>query len=155
MIIPNEYIIPTKIRWRCLYCGAQCKLCCASLVYHGSKKYGNVWVCPTPDCDAYVGAHKGTNIPKGHPANAELRELRMQCHREFDPIWQRRMQSIPPHKPEGKRKQEVRHGLYKELAEYMELPIEMTHFACFSMSQCLKAFEFIRITIEKEIGELA
>lgn len=38
-------------------------------------------------CGAYTGCHKGTDKPKGTPANKELREARMRAHAAFDPIW--------------------------------------------------------------------
>jgi hypothetical protein len=39
------------------------------------------------DCDAYVGCHNNSVIPKGTLANKELRELRIKCHEIIDPIW--------------------------------------------------------------------
>ena len=74
---------------RCPYCGGSVKLVSASVVYH-SNKYGNskVWVCENyPKCDAYVGCHPGTEIPLGRLANAKLRALKVEAHKQFDPIW--------------------------------------------------------------------
>ena len=39
------------------------------------------------DCNAYVGCHQNTNNPLGTMANKELRELRTECHKLFDPLW--------------------------------------------------------------------
>ncbi len=70
----------------CPYCGAETELKDSSAVYR--KSYGNIWICKNyPECDSYVGCHKGTNIPLGVPANKELRTLRHTCHLEFDDIW--------------------------------------------------------------------
>lgn len=38
-------------------------------------------------CDAYVGTHGNTNRPLGTMAKYQLRELRKEAHRAFDPIW--------------------------------------------------------------------
>lgn len=55
---------------RCPYCGGTAILRDASFVY-GEKSYGGkVYVCSNyPRCDAYVGVHPGTRIPKDHPLN--------------------------------------------------------------------------------------
>ena len=156
MTIPNEYLIPTDRKWKCLYCGNQCKLCSGSLVYHGSKKYRDtlVWVCSNwPDCNAYVGCHKGTDIPLGHPANAELRELRCLCHKQFDPLWKRLAKTF---KRKGTRDRgsqyteeqinsyAARNIMYKKLARYMKLPEAICHIACFNTEQCHKVLKFVK-----------
>ena len=53
---------------RCPYCGGTAILRDASFVY-GDRSYGGkVYVCSHyPACDAYVGVHPGTRIPKGTP----------------------------------------------------------------------------------------
>ena len=58
---------------RCPYCGGTAILRDASFVY-GEKSYGGkVYVCSNyPKCDAYVGVHPGTRIPKGTLADQEL-----------------------------------------------------------------------------------
>ena len=60
-------------------------------IYHkksGRKKNEYVWVCSNyPKCDAYVGCHEGTTLPLGRPANARLRTLKAEAHKQFDPIW--------------------------------------------------------------------
>ena len=66
---------------RCPYCGGTAILRDASFVY-GEKSYGGkVYVCSNyPRCDAYVGVHPGTRIPKGTLADQELRKKRMLAH---------------------------------------------------------------------------
>ena len=71
---------------RCPYCGGTAVLRDASFVY-GEKSYGGkVYVCSNyPKCDAYVGVHPGTRIPKGTLADQELRKKRMLAHQIFRP----------------------------------------------------------------------
>lgn len=72
----------------CPYCGSAVSLASSAIVYSG-RDYGNVWLCDNwPKCDAYVGAHKSTNVPLGRLANAELREWRKRAHSVFDSLWQ-------------------------------------------------------------------
>lgn len=70
----------------CPYCGAKAVLQDAVVIYRRSG-LGQVYVCPTAACDAYVGVHDGTTKPKGSLANAPLRSLRKRVHAVFDPIW--------------------------------------------------------------------
>ena len=81
---------------RCPYCGGTAILRDASFVY-GEKSYGGkVYVCSNyPKCDAYVGVHPGTRIPKGTLADQELRKKRMLAHQIFDQIWLRGILSRP------------------------------------------------------------
>ena len=81
---------------RCPYCGGTAILRDASFVY-GEKSYGGkVYVCSNyPRCDAYVGVHPGTRIPKGTLADQELRKKRMLAHQIFDQIWLRGILSRP------------------------------------------------------------
>lgn len=75
---------------RCPYCGGTAILRDASFVY-GDRSYGGkVYVCSHyPACNAYVGVHPGTRIPKGTLADPALRKKRMLAHHVFDQIWQR------------------------------------------------------------------
>jgi len=45
-----------------------------------------IWACP--NCDHYVGCHKGTRRPLGHLSGRELRNAKMYIHALLDPIWQ-------------------------------------------------------------------
>ena len=57
----------------CPYCGAYSKLIDSKLIYGVS--YGMAYVCKNyPECDTYVGTHKGTIKPRGTLANKELRK---------------------------------------------------------------------------------
>ena len=72
---------------KCPYCGSDVMLKDATFIYHRSqaKRWGKVWVCKNyPKCDAYVGCHEGTTLPLGRPANARLRTLKAEAHKQFD-----------------------------------------------------------------------
>ena len=53
------------------------------------KRYARpLYVCSDyPICDAYVGVHRGTDKPLGRLADPELRALKIEAHRFFDPLW--------------------------------------------------------------------
>lgn len=77
-----------KRKLRCPYCGSYAVLKDASFVYGNNSRGGKVYACSHyPACDAYVGVHVGTTIPKGTLANKALREKRILAHRIFDQIW--------------------------------------------------------------------
>lgn len=74
----------------CPYCGATAILRDASFIYGEKSQGGKVYVCGNyPQCDAYVGVHPGTRIPKGTLANPALRRKRVLAHQVFDQIWLR------------------------------------------------------------------
>lgn len=70
----------------CPYCGSLAELKDAYAVYR-REGFGMLYVCPSAQCDAYVGVHQGTSKPKGSLANAALRRLRSEVHAVFDPLW--------------------------------------------------------------------
>lgn len=72
----------------------KCDNCGSDKVRYTSNKevygrvYGNGGCYLCDDCKAYVGVHDIKNKkPLGRLANKELRELKMACHRKFDPLW--------------------------------------------------------------------
>lgn len=90
--------------------------------FYGRDYQHNLFVCY--ECDARVGTHKGTNIPKGTLADKELRELRMQCHQLIDPYWRNGIYS--------------RTEVYDRLSKAMNLPKMSTHIGKFNKEQCQK-----------------
>ena len=70
----------------CPYCGSQAVLKDAFEIYR-RPGLGNLYVCPTKACDAYIGVHEGTKRPKGSLANAALRKLRKQVYESLDALW--------------------------------------------------------------------
>ena len=73
----------------CPYCGSPVVFRSADGIYHDNSKGTMLYVCSHyPECDAYVRAHAGTNIPVGSLANHELRTLRRTAHQYFDRLYQ-------------------------------------------------------------------
>ncbi len=119
----------------CPYCGAIAKLVDSSVIY--GKSYGMAYICSNyPDCDAYVGAHKGTDKPKGRLANPELRELRKQAHAAFDPLWRSGSFS--------------RTKAYRWLSRQLKIPFDETHIGNFDEEMCLKVISVIKRYNEKQ-----
>ncbi|GFI49206.1 MAG: DUF3268 family zinc-finger domain-containing protein [Lachnospiraceae bacterium] len=75
----------------CPYCGRTARLRPASYVYGDDTLDADsfLYVCDGyPDsCDAYVGAHKKSLLPKGTLADSELRHKRILAHRALDALW--------------------------------------------------------------------
>lgn len=112
----------------CPYCGKRAEYIDSASIYHG-RSYGMIYLCRA--CDAYVGVHDGTDIPKGSLANAELRYWRRLAHAAFDPMWQ------------SGRFYHRRNAAYSWLAEKMELPKESTHIGMFDTLACKKVINII------------
>ena len=73
---------------KCPYCGSTAVLQKASLVYGVNAIDEHLYVCSHyPECNSYVGVHKGTLIPKGTLANGDLRNKRIQTHKVFSQLW--------------------------------------------------------------------
>lgn len=108
----------------CDYCGSSAKLIDSKVVY--GRSYGNIYLCSAyPNCDSYVGVHKGDNWPKGRLANAELRELKKKAHNVFDKIW--------------RNGELTRVEAYKLLQTKMKLKKFQTHIGEFNIAQCNEA----------------
>lgn len=114
----------------CPYCGQKAQLVDSKEIYRQS--YGMMWLCRP--CEAYVGVHRDSKKfkPLGTLANAELRKLRNETHRVFDPLWK--------NNPRRTRKE-----AYALLANLMQIPPEQCHVAMFDKSRCLKAIELLKM----------
>lgn len=78
---------------KCPYCGHTAVLRDASYVYGENAVEEHLYVCSRyPECNAYVGVHKGTFIPKGILANGDLRHKRIETHKVFSKLWDTRNQ---------------------------------------------------------------
>ena len=99
----------------------------SSPVYHG-KDYGPIWRCDP--CDAHVGCHQGTTQPKGLPANKELRRARMDAHRYFDNLWERKMCK------ERCSKREARWAGYVWLQGQLKLQEPECHIGMMDLERC-------------------
>lgn len=112
----------------CDYCGRRAEFVDSKVIY--GKSYGMVYLCRP--CDAYVGVHKGSDVPLGRLANAELRYWKKAAHAAFDPLWQY-----------GRFKRH-RNAAYRWLSDQMQLPVEKTHIGMFDINQCKAAIQIIR-----------
>lgn len=120
---PTEPVAP-----QCPYCGSIAELKDSAIIYHG-KSYGPVWLCPNwPQCDSYVGCHKGTHNPLGRMANKELRKAKIAAHAAFDKLWQGRSRS-------------ARRRAYGDLARRMGIPKEKAHIGQMNIQQCERVVE--------------
>lgn len=120
------------MRKTCPYCGGKVILRDSDIIYNG-KSYGLVYICENygKNCSAFVGVHKGTKIPLGTLADAPLRELRKECHEQFDKLWK-----------EGKMS---RKDAYHWLHRAMNLELRQAHIAKFDTKLCLKFLDLIKV----------
>lgn len=94
-----------------------------------------VWYCEP--CNAWVGVHKGTDKPLGRLANAELRELKKEAHKYFDPLWEMKMK-------QGYKKGHARAKAYKWLAGEMGIDGKLCHIGMFDEDQCGRVIEICK-----------
>ena len=116
---------------RCPYCKAEAEaeLKDSKVIY--GKSYGLVWICSRyPQCDVYVGCHKGTETPLGTMAGKELRELRKEAHAVFDRLWK-----------DGN----ITRGIaYTPLRGIMKLDEDQAHIGQFNERQCKELIEYFK-----------
>lgn len=122
----------------CPYCTLPAVLVPDTEVYR--KSYGSkVWLCRP--CGAWVGVHRGSpnDMPLGRLANAALRDLKIQTHAVFDPLW------IAAMKLRGWSKSRARITAYVWLAAQMGLSIKRCHIGHFDEDQCRRAIEICKL----------
>ena len=114
---------------KCPYCEGEVSLKDSAVIYNGTS-YGDVYICENfPECDSYVGVHKGTDKPKGTLANKQLRTWRKLAHAEFDTLWQSNKIS--------------RSAAYSWLANRLGINKEECHIGMFDKNQCQDVCELI------------
>lgn len=133
----------------CQYCGAKGKLDTSLRVY--KKDYGKIWICSNyPSCDAYVGCHLNTEVPKGWMANAELRVWRKETHKVFDTLWKEKIRRLDKERGfNASRKYSVRSAAYSWLATELEIDGKYCHIAMFDIEMCQRAIEICEPYFEK------
>lgn len=109
----------------CPYCDKQTELIDSIKVY--KESYGLMYRCT--DCNAHVGVHKGTDQSLGPLAKKDLRDLRIEAHRWFNPLWEKKI-------AEGFSKTQARRKAYKWLASVLNVSSEEAHVGYCSISQC-------------------
>lgn len=108
---------------RCPYCGSHAILRSADGIYRKNNSQEMLYVCKNyPACDAYVRVQKGTTIALGSLANRELRELRVEAHRQFDKLYKQGYMS----------KQDA----YNWLSGILGVPAHKAHIAQLSVLTC-------------------
>jgi len=119
----------------CQYCGKRSELVDSSVIYGKEFNYGKMYRCAP--CNAYVGCHKGGkgDEPLGTLANANLREMRKECHKLFDPLWQ---QKLIPSFGQGHRK-----AACLWLAKQLHIDLSECHIGMFDEELCTKALGHI------------
>lgn len=106
----------------CVDCGGRGRLARGVEIYPHRPElmYRAFWVCD--NCDAYVGCHPGTTTPMGRMAGPELRAMRQNAHRAFDPLWR-----------SGRF---TRSGAYVWLAGRLGIPAQNCHIGYFDAETC-------------------
>ncbi len=109
----------------CPYDGGQILIVHSSRIYgEGSKDYGLMKMCENyPRCDAYCGYRASV-------ANAELRELRQECHARFDSVW--------------KQGYMTRSQAYMRLGRKMKLSPKQAHISLFGVEECKKLLSMFK-----------
>lgn len=107
----------------CPYCQSPTEFADSARVY--GKSYGRVLICSAyPRCDAFVGCHKDSGMPKGTLANKSLREARKRAHAAFDPLWL------------GEARAMRRSDAYRWLSEATGLPADSCHIGMMGEAEC-------------------
>ncbi len=124
-----------------IFSGLVCPYCHKSSVFMDSKaiykkqSHGMVYACLP--CKAWVGVHKGTDKALGRLANERLRQLKIQAHDYFDPIWKRIIEGGLSNKHKARNK------AYCWLAKEMGIERQFCHIGYFNEDQCEKAIKII------------
>lgn len=114
----------------CPYCGEECEAMTGAEVWpHLPKLAANrLYVCRP--CDARVGVHEGTWIPKGSPANAALRRARMAAHAVFDPM------VVKKQRRDACSRNHARAAAYAWLARQLAIDPKDCHIAMMGLADC-------------------
>lgn len=115
--------IPGMKNMRCPYCRSAVHLRSADGIYKDNSKNAQLYVCSKyPVCDSYVRVHPGTRIPIGSLANAKLRLLRIETHRQFDKLHEAGIMT--------------KRDAYGWLAHTLQTPMSQAHIGYLSEYYC-------------------
>lgn len=118
----------------CPYCGRTAELKDSAVIYCGTS-YGMAWVCSGfPECDAYVGCHRGTETPLGRLADKDLRFWKKRAHSLFDPLW----------KKHTRHDRTRREQMYGWLANQLGISRGDCHIGMFDVETCVRVVELCR-----------
>lgn len=123
-MMPKKKKKQAAARLRCPYCGKPALLRPASYVYNDVLEPDRyLYVCTGyPECDAYIGVHRGSLRPMGMLADADLRHKRIEAHRALNALWE-----------EGYL---TKRGAYIWLQNRLGLSEKETHIGMFSYYRC-------------------
>lgn len=111
---------------KCPYCGKNAVWGDNSMIY--GKNFWKSYKCYyCKDCDAYVWCHKNSRKALWTLANRELRQLRMEAHKIFDPLW--------------KDQKMTRKDAYKMLSDHFWYEV---HIGQSNEQQCKAIIEFLQ-----------
>lgn len=96
--------------------------------FYGIDYGTNLYVC-TP-CDAYVSTFGRSRRPKGSLAKLQLRQLRVEAHKQFDVLWKYRGMT--------------RTQAYKWMAKFMGKSKEEAHIGLFTEEECQKLITYMK-----------
>lgn len=106
----------------CPYCNKLSELVKGDVIYpHRRDLFWKYFYICHP-CDAYVGCHPHSTKSLGRLANKELRKLKSEAHSLFDPVWKSGLMT--------------RKSAYKELANRMQIDVNLCHIGMFNEEQC-------------------
>lgn len=133
----------------CPYCNSIATLESSTRVYFG-RDFGLLYLCSNyPECDAYVGVHKGTTRPLGRLANEELRHWKKKAHAAFDPLWKLKLIKRKRERGEGYKKVYARGSGYKWLAEKLGIDFRDCHIGMFNVDMCKRVVEICEPYLRK------
>lgn len=116
---------------KCIYCNQPTDLIDSIEVYQES--HGLIYRCTT--CLAHVGVHKGGDQAMGTVAKKELRDLRHEAHKWFDPLWESKCSRSQIKRNSARRK------AYAWVAEFLKIDPVESHIGYFNIEQCKALIE--------------
>jgi len=127
----------------CPYCNCKTELVSDKVIYGEDSNYGGMYYQCSLDKDHYVGTYSDNTTSLGRIANRELRKLKMQGHKAFDPLWK-----VSPKYFSSRPK------AYKWLSKKMAIDIDKTHFGMFDNQQCMDAVQYCQGLMNSKIRYL-
>jgi hypothetical protein len=115
----------------CPYCNCKTELVSDKAIYGEGSNYGGMYYQCELVKDHYVGTYSDNITSLGRIADRELRKLKMQGHKAFDPLWK----SAPKYFSS-------RPKAYHWLSKKMGIEISETHFGMFDNQQCKDAVQY-------------
>lgn len=138
----------------CPYCDSNAPLSSTTRIYHG-RDFGLAYICEKfPECDSYVGVHKGTEKPLGRLANKELRDWKIKAHAAFDELWRRKLAKRRRERGSDYKVVYARGSGYKWLREQLGIEAKDCHIGMFDVDMCKRVVEVCEpYLINKKGGE--